>query len=278
VFGDPDGKPITTGPADMKPSWSKTGDMLVFFRVTKFAQDIPNWKTAICVVNIDGTGFHKLTDGTHTDFNPTWTRDGSNRAIFNRRNPKTGGYTVMQSEAGSSPGDEIAISDTRVHTYAYSCLKDGRILVSSARTPGGYFLMTPGREGQAAYKPVLCELAKEGLLDRISITPGETRVCFEFQRGFGPYRYPGRTLYIADFAVKTRTIANPQAIANEASERDTTYLYPRWTKDESAVVYHCNKTGKNQLYMYRLADGSTTRVSSDADADYMFPHGEATPK
>ena len=164
VFGESDGEPITTGPADMKPSWSKTGDMLVFFRVTKFAQEIPNWKTAICVVNVDGTGFHKLTDGTHTDFNPTWTRDGSNRAIFNRRNPNTGGYTVMQSETGSSPGDEV------------------------------------------------------------------------------------------------------------------TYLYPRWTKDESAVVYHCDKTGKNQLYMVRLKDGSTVRVSTDAESDYLFPHGEDSPK
>jgi len=31
-FGAPDGDPITTGHQDMKPSWSKTGGMLVFFR------------------------------------------------------------------------------------------------------------------------------------------------------------------------------------------------------------------------------------------------------
>jgi hypothetical protein len=39
------------------------------------------------------------------------------------------------------------------------------------------------------------------------------------------------------------------AIANEASDRDTLYLYPRRTKNQNAVVYHCNKTGKRQLYM-----------------------------
>jgi len=54
--------------------------------------------------------------------------------------------------------------------------------------------------------------------------------------------------------------------------------YPRWTKDESAVVYHCNVTGKNQLYMYRLSDGSTVRVSTNADANYMFACGKRTPK
>lgn len=75
-----------------------------------------------------------------------------------------------------------------------------------------------------------------------------------------------------------RTITNPKVIANEAADRDVAFLYPRWTRDESAVVYHCSKTGKNQLYMYRLKDGSTARVSTNAGADYMFPHGEKSPK
>jgi Tol biopolymer transport system component len=55
-------------------------------------------------------------------------------------------------------------------------------------------------------------------------------------------------------------------------------LFPRWTKDESAVVYQCNKTGKNQLYMYRLKDGSTIRVSTNGKANYAYPCGEETPK
>ena len=31
VLGTPEGKPLTTGHWDFKPSWSKTGDKLVFF-------------------------------------------------------------------------------------------------------------------------------------------------------------------------------------------------------------------------------------------------------
>ena len=183
----------------------------------------------------------------------------------------------MQSKAGSNPGDEIAVSDSRYRTWAFSCLKDGRILVSSSHPRFGYFLMTPDPKGKPRYEPIHCDLASKGLLDRISITPGETKICFEFQKGWD-YRFPGRTLYIAEFNAKKRTIKNPKPIANEASDQSTFYLYPRWTKDESAVVYHCNKTGKNQLYMYRLKDGSTTRVSTNAHAHYMFPHGEETPK
>ena len=31
ILGTPEGKPLTTGYSDFKPSWSKTDDMLVFF-------------------------------------------------------------------------------------------------------------------------------------------------------------------------------------------------------------------------------------------------------
>ncbi len=282
-FGHPDGEPVTTGrrdQPDMKPSWSKEGDLLVFFRLMKYAEQIPDWKTAICVVKTDGTGFRMLTDGTHTDFNPTWTRDGSNLVVLNRQNPETRGYVVIQAEPDGKPGDEYVVSDPRHHTYAYSCLEDGRMFVSSSYRPskGGYFLMTPSREGKAQYEPLECELARVGRLDRVSISPDETKICFEVQKGFGEYRYPGRTLYVADFDAKELAITKPKVIANGEGAPDVTYLYPRWTRDQSAVVYHSNKNGRNQLYMYRLEDGSTVRVSANPRGDYMFPHGEATPK
>jgi hypothetical protein len=71
-IGQPEGQPVTTGHWDFKPSWSKTGDLLVCFRRLKDDPDVLQWKTAILVVHVDGTGFHQLSDGTHTDFNPTF--------------------------------------------------------------------------------------------------------------------------------------------------------------------------------------------------------------
>lgn len=79
VLGEPEGKPITTGHWDFKPSWSVTGDHLVFFRRLKNDPVVSNWITQLCIINADGTGFHPLSDGTFTDFNPTWTRDGKTR-------------------------------------------------------------------------------------------------------------------------------------------------------------------------------------------------------
>jgi hypothetical protein len=279
TYGTPEGKPLTTGHQDFKPSWSKTGDMLVFFRRLKNDPVVTNWKTAICIIKVDGTGFHKLTDGTHTDFNQTWTRDGTNTPIWNRKNPETGSFCVMQSKVGNSPGQEVALTDKRFHTWAYTCLKDGRILVQSAHPKQGYgyFLMTPNAGGEPRFERIDCELAKKGLLDRVSVSPSEKRVCFEYQTGFR-YKDMGRTLYIADFDAKKRTITNAKPFANEESDPFPLYAYPRWTRDETAILYHANKTGKGALYLYTLKDGSTTKVSTNDDADYRYPHCEATPK
>ncbi len=50
TYGTPEGKPLTTGHDDFKPSWSKTGDMLVFFRRLKDDPVVTNWKTAIHII------------------------------------------------------------------------------------------------------------------------------------------------------------------------------------------------------------------------------------
>lgn len=276
VPGRPEGTPLTKGHMDFKPSWSKTGDMLVCFRRTKDDPVTVNWKSAIFIINVDGTGFRPLTDGTRTDFNPTWTRDGRNTPIWNRKNDKTGGFFVMQGRVGGRPGQEVAITDEGYHTWAYSSLTDGRLLVGSKHpTLGwGYFLMTR-RDGQKPlYERIDCELVRRGLLDRVSVSPSETKVCFEFQNGF-EYKDPGRTLYIADFDAMSRQITNLKAIANKEG-KPYWFAYPRWIEGEAAVVYHMS-AGKGQLYVYRLADGSTRRVSTNAAADYRYPHGEAAP-
>ena len=275
TYGTPEGKPLTSGHQDFKPSWSKTGDMLVFFRRLKNDPVVTNWKTAIHIIHVDGTGLHPLTDGTHTDFNQTWTRDGSNTPIWNRKNPETGGFRVMQSKVGNKPGQEVAITNKSHHTWAYTCLMDGRILVQSAhpKQGWGYFLMTPNVGGEPSFERIDCEMAQHGLLDRVSISPSESKVCFEYQKG-RRYKNTGRTLYIADFNAKKPAITNAKAFANEEGDPNRWFAYPRWTKDEAAIVYHASPS----LYLYTLSDGSTMKVSTRNGADYRYPHCEATPK
>ncbi len=276
--GKPDGKPLTTGHWDFKPSWSGTSDKLVFFRRYKDDPVTVNWLSAICIINVDGTGFHQLTDATIANFNPTWTRDGDNTPIWNRKNPKTGSFFVVQGKIGGRPGEEVVLTDEGYHTWVFSSLTDGRLVVSCnhPKLGWGYFLMTRGDAAKPRYEPIACELAAKGLLDRVSVSPSEKKVCFEFQTGF-TYKDPGRTLYVADLDAAKRTITNLKPIANKEG-RPFWYAYPRWIDGEAAVVYHMmNQTGKGQLFVYRLDDSSTRRVSTNAGADYRYPHGEAAP-
>jgi hypothetical protein len=226
---------------------------------------------------VDGTGFHQLSDGTHTDFNPTWTRDGLNTPIWNRKNPNTGGFYVMQGKVGGKPGEEVSITDESFHTWAHSCLMDGRILVNSyhPKLDWGVFLIARREGARPLYQRVRCELESNGQLHRASISPSEKKICFEFLKGHN-FTETGHTLYIADFDARECTITNLKVIANEAG-KPFWYAYPRWIEGEAAVVYHLNQTGKGQLYVYRLEDGSTRRVSTNPDADYRYPHGEAAP-
>jgi hypothetical protein len=180
----------------------------------------------------------------------------------------------MASKVGNQPGEEIALTDKSYHTWAYTCLIDGRILVQCAhpKQGWGYFLMTPNPGGEPGFERIDCEQAKEGILDRVSISPSETKVCFEYQQGF-QYKNTGRTLYIADFDAKKPSITNAKAFANEEGA-ERWFAYPRWTKDEKAIVYHASPS----LYLYTLEDGSTRKVSTKDGADYRYPHCEATPK
>ncbi len=278
-LGKPDGKPVTSGHTDMKPSWSKVGDLLVFFRVIEFTEAIPDWKTAICVIKTDGSGFRQLTDGKFTDFNPSWTRDGSGQVIFNRRDRKDGGYTIYMISPDGKIGEHRPVSDPRYSSYCYSELNDGRLVVGSGAPGCRYGLMRPATDAYPAlYEGFTFDLELKGPLDRISVSPSEQRVVYEMQPDHGDYHYNGRTIFAADFDAAARKISNSVAITPERADPAVTVLYPRWTNDESGVLYHSDASGKNQLYYYRLKDRSTVRVSTNADADYMFPCGERSPK
>lgn len=275
--GQPEGKPLTSGHVDFKPSWSRTADMLVCFRRTRDDPVVGNWRSAIFVINADGSGQHFLSDGSNTDFNPTWTRDGRNTPVWNRKNLSGGGYHVVQGRVGGKPGQEAALSDARFHTWVHSCLQDGRMLVNAAHPTQGWgvYLMHRARDGSTVYERVEWALGTSGQMHRASISPGERRICFEYLAG-SRFTEPGHTLYVADFDAGKRTITNLKPIANEAAKQ-IWVAYPRWIDGESTVVYHSSESGRNQLYVHRVADGSTRRVSTAGSADYRYPHGEAAP-
>lgn len=282
TVGEPEGKPITSGFQDYKPAWSKTGSMLVFFRIKENNADVSQWKNAICVIHTDGTGFRELTDGQYHDFNPTWTRDGKNRIIFDRYNTTTGLWGVYVTAPDAKPGDEQLISDSSVMEYAHSCLLDGRILILSTRGgPDSFksdsymFLLTwePGKPSK--YETIKFNYKLGGLPDRVSFSPNERKIVYELNETYSGFSFNGHPLVVADFDPATATCSNPRVITKAILS--VCDIYPRWTKDETAIIYHSNRGGKYQLYKYDLAEQTTAKVSTDITANYAYFCGEDTP-
>lgn len=274
--------PVTSGHSDMKPSWSKNGDRIVFFRVTKFAPKVGDWHTAICVINSDGTGFRQLTEGRHADYNPTWTRDGTEAVLYSRYDP-TRNRSVIHRITFTGPErqefrDEI-ISDPKKSEYMHTTLKDGRILITSDRKifKGIYWLLTPGDgPGKGSYEPLAFDFRLLGFMDRVTFSPDETRITFEYKPGFNSFEYVGKTIYIASFDMETLTISTPLPISEPHSFAMT--LYPRWTSQGDSVIWHSNREGKHRLYRWRIEGGKTEVLPGDPSVDYEFFCGERSPK
>ena len=56
------------------------------------------------------------------------------------KEPEGGGYCVMVGKIGGKPGEEMALTNKGTHTWAYTCLTDGRILVNHAHPKQGRLL------------------------------------------------------------------------------------------------------------------------------------------
>ena len=114
-------------------------------------------------------------------------------------------------------------------------------------------------------------------MDRASFSQDQTKITYEYKKSWSSFEYTGKKIVIADFNLATLTISNPQIISSE-KKSDIITIYPRWTKDGNCIIYHSNRSGKKQLYLYSLINHTTKKISLDENADYEFPCGDGAPK
>lgn len=269
---------VTSGHKDFKPSWSKTGDMFTFFRRISKGNGFGSWRTKICVVNADGTGFRELTNGQYPDFNPTWTRDGSNMVIFNRYSTeKTYANQIFLISPDSKVGDEQLIShpSNAYFEWAFSCLKDGRIFMDRiGKDFAKSYLLTPNPGKLGEYEEL--QRPTDQLWHKVSVSPSETKICYMLDNDRKIATYKDAVIAIADFDVRNLKVRNQIIITK--MDPDGVYEYPTWSSDEKFVIYDTNKSGKYQIYAYNLETKKTTRISPDAKRNYLFGAAENLPK
>jgi Tol biopolymer transport system component len=274
---EPD-RQLTNSRNDFKPSWSPDGSMLTFFRAERYGSDFKDWRSIIGVINADGTGFRELTSAEYPNFNPTWTRDGSNRILFNRFSTTGDSRNqVFWTAPTASPGEEELLSDPDFMGFEWvnSGLRDGRIFVD--RSPGGSFqsfLLTPDPGTRGLYEEI--ERPTSLVWHKLSVSPSETRVAYMLDYDGNIPTYADSVICFAELDIQALKIYNQVQVTPD----DPHFIqeYPAWNRDESLLVYDSNEAGFYQVYAYRLADGTTTRISSERGVTEQFAAFEGVPK
>lgn len=275
LFG-PDGKrSLTRGHRDWKPVSSPRADQVTFFRSSRDGGDFSTWRTKICVVSAGGGAVRELTDGAHTDFNPTWTRDGSGRILFNRYAEHGRGTSeVFWTSPDASPGDEVRISDPRnAYEWVNGGLRDGRLFVDVIefrllhRAVARSFLVTlvPGGASrtQELIRPTV------NMWHKLSVSPSERKVAYMLDTTGDLGDYRDDVLYVADFDPAALVVSNPVPITQPTGGRCVNE-YPRWTPDERSVIFDSSCSGTSRMFLYHLTDGTTEPLSEDGDGQVMF--------
>lgn len=276
--GESKERTVTSGHRDYKPSWSKTGSMLTFFRSLHEGNGFHTFRTKICVINTDGSGYRELTSGQYPDFNPTWTRDATKQILFNRyAKDGSGLMQIYRISPNGSPGDENLVSDPQYLYYEWACsgLKDGRIFVDRLDASGAKsYLLTPNPGQAGTYE----EITRPTNLPwhKLTVSPSETRVAYMLDNDGDVRTYNDSVICFADFDLNTLTISNQVQITNY----NIKYVdqYPSWSPDENLIIYDSGKSGIHQIYIYQLADGITKKISPNAGHSYQYGNFKNTPK
>ena len=271
---------------DMKPSWSKSSNQLVFFRIINQPKslnfDYRFWRSKICVMKSDGKGFKELTQGNYADFNPTFMRDGSNRIIFLRYDQNRGTLSTYMTHSSWKSGEEKRISDSnQMIEIGNTSLKDGRILlcrVNLIQKTFQFFLLkpNPGKKGVYERVSIKFDPPQNSLITRFTISPDEKKIAFTLDLDFDDLTRKDGGIFIADFDIEMMSIENEELIRPINQNYVDDYL--RWLPSGEALVFHSNRSDKYQLYVYHVSTKQLKRISLDRDSDYLFFVGEKTPK
>jgi Tol biopolymer transport system component len=268
-------KLLTDTDRDFKPVSSPDGKLAVFFRVVTYGDgSFETWRTAICVIGTDGTGFRQLTDGRHADYNPTFMRDGTNRIVFNRYN-RTGRREseIYMTSPDSGAGSEQKVSHPTVPAYewVYSTLKDGRLFVHRIQSQEReVYLLTPNPGGLGKYERVT--MPSNQYFHKACISPSETKITYMYDQDNDGATYADARIAWARFDAKELRVYDQELITPDSPT--SIEEYPKWAPDESMVLYDSNKAngggGTYQIYAYRIADGVERLLSPDPEQNDQF--------
>jgi len=249
---------------DYKPVISPDGTKIAFFRAYREDMNFFNWRSAICVMNADGSDLRELTGRDFMNTEPYWTRDGSNRVTWSRMvdspEGQRGTYAYWTS-MDADPGEEQQLSATNWE-WSNSSLKDGRIFVKKANA---YFLMTPDPDGESTYEEIEYPDSYH-YLHKLVISNDETMIAYMKKVDPKKDDYLGAEIIYADFDSSRPAISNEVAFVPKDETKFSWYV--SMSPDNSSLIYA--EDGK--IMQYIVETGATRQVSTLTDVHYRYPN------
>lgn len=266
---------LTRADRDFKPVSSPDGKTFVFFRVRTYGDgSFETWRTALYIVGADGSGLRQLTSGEFADYNPTFMRDDSNRIAFNRYN-RLGrrASEIYLTTPDAKIGSEQRVSHPTIPAYewVYSSLKDGRLFIHRIQSQEReVYLLTPKPGGVGVYERV--RMPSNHYIHKASIASSETKITYMFDNDNNGATYNDAQIAWAKFDAGALRVYDQKLITPD--DRATIDEYPKWTPDETMVLYDSDRAapgkGVFQIYAYRIADGVERVLSLDPTRNDQF--------
>jgi Tol biopolymer transport system component len=251
-----------------------------------FSAPEPDGNRSISVINADGSGLTKLTDGTSYDVFPSWSPDGSQIAFVSDRDGRQPGSESHQDVyVMNADGSNVRrLTDAKGRDICPAWSPDGStIAFVSAREQTGRpitYLMNPdgsnqrrlraGESGCAKWSPdgsrLLFGYSEPGGSRLATIRPdgtGETLIA-SGQVG-GPVWSPDGTQIAFD-----RHDGIVLLNADGSNDRFLTVgSFPDWSPDGERIAYTSYLSGRGQIHSIRRDGSQDVRLSSVGAPGYM---------
>ncbi|MGI8810776.1 MAG: LpqB family beta-propeller domain-containing protein [Acidimicrobiales bacterium] len=231
---------------DASPAWSPDGARIAF-------ESTFEGKRAIWVMQADGLGLRRLTEGPGSDFAPAWSPDGARIAFMSDRDGNEEVYLI-----GLDGSSMRRLTNNLVPDGFPAWSPDGGRLAFVSARDGESGVWVMGADGSSPRRLV----AGAAATARPAWAPDGRTIAFASDRDAG-----NLDIYLADVAgagAATRVITGPGLDGEPAFSPDGARLAFASDRDGSPQIYVANRDGSNVVKLTSRARSFTPAWAPDS--------------
>ena len=238
-----------------QPSWSPDGQQLVFVSPCggrgEFYETIYN-ESSLYLINADGTGLKQLTQAPGSDFEPSWSPDGTRIAFTSVRE---GFRQIYALDVESLDITLLTNTPDSVESSQPSWSPDGSRIAYTVKRVGTFQVWAMADDGQEAV-----QLARSGqeLWDFLPAWSADGKTIFFNQRRQGPFRPWLMKVSYEDLSQAPRRLDFVTPIEDISISPDGFWL----------AFEGMDMEGNRDIYFMTVAGSGRTRLTTDPRIDF----------